>query len=1298
MKSRPHPRAPHRMMSMNVPPIILCAMVAAAFASLSAAQETGLPEGWVSFDDVTQTPTSPAIKIVSSNLSELVLTVTTPGVVSAAVSEDDVEYRKLEFPGYYRSKVVGHPLLPAVRQLIAVPEGCEVEVSVSPGEAVHYRGSVLYPVPATVVRYTAEGWEYLAEEFAIDEDAYSQSGHYPSEIASVSEGGSLRGQGVALLTVYPAQYDAAEMDLRVFPSLVVTLRFVGGKRGLAEPLGPLGRIADAVLMNYQASGDPIRLESGPGQYELCQNVAECEALGADYLMIVESSVMDSAWTLADHRATWNGWNVAVVPDTAIAAVMDTTVIRSFIREVYESESAEHMDDGRLGYVLLVGDAREGEPDSLLPAREEPVGDTIRPYVTTDHWYACVDGDDEYADLMIGRVSTDTGTELGREARKVKRYESSASSSDPWRTDVLLSNGFTWGSVGDCYSGDDSKFASTEAAFVKATQIMGASADSILRIRAHDQLAVSCEGRREATRPLNVRQINADRQFVELCAHGWEWGVHTFHSEMPPSNPVDDVLSLSNADSLPFSLPFWMVYSCSSGAYDAVDVEHGRTDCLGERLMHGNGMNGAVGYFGASELSGNAWEYLGTYMWEAFFEQHLHTLGDAIAYAKLKDFSVTANRSEVLMFNLLGDPALNVFMTDVGYGDRPDYVVDPCDLRTSPAFPPASGTGYLEAVVHNRSNCDPDSAVAVVFTLCERDGSGCAVLDTVMVQPNAWSADTARVAWNAGSQDEAGHRILKVRVDPEDEQEELIEDNNEAENHIGSYFTERSGFPVPVGGLVGFSPIVTEIDNNTADGLEVVVATRDSGRVGVHSCADGDSLWGFTVPDGQTVRGSPAVGDLDGDGSLEVVVCYGDSVKAYRASGSPFWGHYAEGLDSGPVFGDFIGGDGRLETVVTRGSGEEEEAQLSALFIAYDGNPLREQIFSSSWWKRSANSLEPCPTAAHLDGDGRVDMVASYERSIIGSCAGLVAADGDGGSWSKKLALGGGDVGNVHPCNPVVGEIDAGSAGLEVLAGARTLDWVGTMASSPTLLRSRTLHGYLAGVSLADLDSDGDLEIAAATYGAPEDPDSIAGRVYVFEANGDPELVVSSSRPCFMPPYGNRELSHLDILTLTGGQLERFIERPLFFWGRLMSTPTIKDTNDDGYLEIWLVDGEGYLHCLEYQDAGLASRWACFQHDERHTGSYETPVTGAYPSSTAASWWGDYLMTGDVTVDATSSLLVQPGATVRAALEDDQESGADPDFVELIVRGELLAGGDTLRPAAFTSAAESPTEEDCSASA
>jgi len=1335
MRTPPRPLRVIEVARDTASAVLLSAVALAVIPCCAVAQDSVLTEGWVSLDAVTEVPAAPSIEIASSSLDRLVLTVTTPGMLSEPVAEGTAEYRRLKFPGYHHSEDVGHPLLPAVRQLIAVPRGCEVEVSVSTGEAVHYEGALVYPVPATVVRYTPEGWEYLVEEFSLDEEAYVRSGYYPSEIASVSDEGSLRGQGVALLAVYPAQYDAAAMDLRVYPSLTVTLEFVGGDGGLSEGTGPFGRIAREVVLNYQGmEGGPRRGSAGPGDVDTCMTVVQCVANQTDFLMVVHDSLFavppDTSWAgmLAQHRAGWNGWNVAIVPSAAVVArsqaqEMSDTAIKEFIQAVYDSCVAEHMEDGKLGYVLLVGDAKDaskGGEHYWLPAHQGPPGYFHPPVpTTTDHWYACVDGEDDYADLMIGRLAADHQSELKWQVKKIIAYEEDASSQDSWRDEVLLSCGFAWkgwyppGQNNPCVLRDSTWFAaSVHDAFGLAQELFFDLPAS--EIHAHEQEGQNCWSQRwEGTRPLNVLAVNEGRHFVELCVHGWHHETHTFTWR-------DAATHLDNAG----KLPFWMSYSCLTGQFDWVPAPGDSfTDCLGEYLMHKGDMNGAVAYFGATELAKRPWMYLGTFMWEAFFGHHLHSLGEAVAYAKLKELSVVGDLIEILMFNLLGDPALNVFLTDVGYGDRPDYVVAPADLGVLPAFASASEAAQLRAVIHNKSNCNPDTLVAVEFALCERDGSGCAAIDTVWVLPAAWDSVTASAWWTAGDEDDAGHRILRVRVDPGSLQDELFEDNNEAEIHFGTYFPSRSGFPRQMGNLVGLSPAVTEIDNDLTNGPEIVATTRDGGKVAVYSCARGDSLWSVTLPDYHVVLSSPVVGDLDYDGSPEGVVCHIHSepvVRAYRADGSADWCYSVPSLVSGPVLGDFVAGDGYLETAVVCFFGSD----LQVLFISCTGDSVRGVGVSgvlplpSDTWP-CCMELSPC--APDLDGDGRADVAASFSGHTSGvpqlteKC--LIAADGDG-LWSWHVGIGGTESpwANVRICSPVVGEVVASSAGLEVLVGKETLDCVGTAGNEGTLLWRRHVRGYLSGVALADLNGDDLLEIVAATHGVPGAPDSITGRVYVFEStgapvdsfdldyrctsqpviadldgDGDPEILISSSRPCAVPPYQLRDLSHLDILTFTGGALERFLERPLFFWGRLVSTPAVKDTDDDGSLEIWLVDGEGNVHGFECPWSGTASRWSCFQHDERHTGTYETRVSGTLGSP--ASWWGDYLMTGDVTVARGAELLIQPGCTVRAApffTQPGVRSGGPPQVGwGLKVRGRLDVGGDPVRPARLISSQASP---------
>jgi len=176
----------------------------------------------------------------------------------------------------------------------------------------------------------------------------------------------------------------------------------------------------------------------------------------------------------------------------------------------------------------------------------------------------------------------------------------------------------------------------------------------------------------------------------------------------------------------------------------------------------------------------------------------------------------------------------------------------------------------------------------------------------------------------------------------------------------------ASFPVYVDESIMVAPAVGDIDNDGSD--EIIVGTW-SDNVWAFEL-DGSVVSGFPYTAGNKINGDPALADLDGDGTLEILagsddnylhVINNDGSQRYTVNGSG-------DVRAAPSVED-IDGDGDWE--IFFGS------NVKKIFgIDHEGNSL------SGWPQEGTSAFKSAPVFADLNGSGQPAIIAATSNGTL----------------------------------------------------------------------------------------------------------------------------------------------------------------------------------------------------------------------------------------------------------------------------------------------------------------------------
>ena len=379
----------------------------------------------------------------------------------------------------------------------------------------------------------------------------------------------------------------------------------------------------------------------------------------DYIMIAHRRLIESVQPLAEfHRA--NGLSVAVVDvediyDEFNHGIQHPRSLHDFVQWAYDN-----WEKPRPRFVLLAGDAswdyknltaddaryadwtyRPGEARRFVKNQSssyEKLADlnhrnlvptwgyqSSQGHAASDNWLVCVDGDDIYPDLAVGRIPVTEPEEMAAVIRKTIAYAKQGPAG-PWRKDLL--------------------FITNES---KGFQRASDRTAAVFEERGYNALKIYPSPEEKANEKHTQEMISAFDEgllMVQFLGHG---GRYIWRTGPPDLLKNHDLFTLEHLDALAPTgkLPFVISLTCYSAPFD-----HPAADSIGEKLLRIDG-KGAIGVFAASWRNSPS-PSMGRIVMDEMTTPGA-TIGEALMRAKRRIRSATL----VETYNLLGDPAISL---------------------------------------------------------------------------------------------------------------------------------------------------------------------------------------------------------------------------------------------------------------------------------------------------------------------------------------------------------------------------------------------------------------------------------------------------------------------------------------------------------------------------------------------------------------------------------------------------------------------------------------------------------------
>lgn len=348
--------------------------------------------------EVQLSSTPNGANLVDDNHNGVALDFSVGSVIASDVSTKGGDFTLLAGQAMGRSQSVGDPNLPAIRRIIAIPEGCELDVQVlsDQTEVFDLKALGLTNPIMPVQPSLSKSDDPMSVPFMMNRAQYEMSGYYRQELVETNILGSMRGVRFAVVSVNPFEYSPTEGKVIVHTNVSINVSYVGADWAKTE---------DIRRTTYSPMFEPVFSRAINYEAQTANTKDDLVSYPVKYLIIADRMFEGEL----DEFIAWKvkkGFNVVLAYTDEIGSGSNTE-ITAYIESLYNSGTTE---DPAPSFVLFVGD------DNQIPAHDGTASTHI-----TDLYFCEFTGDD-FPEIYYGRFSAQNVADLTPQIDKTLEYE------------------------------------------------------------------------------------------------------------------------------------------------------------------------------------------------------------------------------------------------------------------------------------------------------------------------------------------------------------------------------------------------------------------------------------------------------------------------------------------------------------------------------------------------------------------------------------------------------------------------------------------------------------------------------------------------------------------------------------------------------------------------------------------------------------------------------------------------------------------------------------------------------------